>query len=417
MLRPVGIVLVVAALVFGVAAPARTGVDADDAAANRLAAETESLVEQAKATESPGDRAALYERALETLDELDARHPYSFVASRLGVIYRFTIQKLRWLSLAEGCIAESDRLCVLDVALEISQADQTGDDRFSWALALISAGQADAGAFEQAHDTAHAISSLGDQAWALGAVARYLARAGKSAESQNVFREGVQAANIAKSALLRAWALASVAVWQADAGDKSGALHNVHRAMESANGLKDPWAQAWLLALLAEVRIKTGDAAEGRGALARAAAHAWNIVSPRHRFEAVSVVAWVQAETGDAAGARENVERALESVNSLELQFDSILSGWPRDEALSDIIAAQARTGDLEEAFKNAAGIDDPYWRARTLAICAWDQLEGDDVDGARRTVRSAFAVIEKLHIHLEIATTLAYLGFGIVAQ
>ncbi len=158
MLWPVGVALVAMALAFGGAGAARAASD-DDAAANRLLVETVQLVEQAEATESPGDRAALYERALDNLDAIVAQHPSSDLAVRLatgqsiGNLDRSKIER-RWrLDSAEHCLAQASRACVLDLKARIGETFEDSSLRSS-SRADTAASQARRGLFDEAIETA-----------------------------------------------------------------------------------------------------------------------------------------------------------------------------------------------------------------------------------------------------------------------
>ena len=384
--------------------------------ANRLLVETVKLVEQAEATESPGDRAALYERALETLDEIVARHPESDVAVRLaagqpvGEIDRDAIEQ-RWrLDSAEGCITASDRSCLLALALELSPAIEDSDDR-SWALSLIAAGQAEAGAFEQALETANTATGLGDRAWALGAIAAAMAKAKTGARVREVISDAVAAASEINNAYGRAWALGTVAVWQAKAGDTSGARQTIRRAAEVAIALDFNFSLAMALAPIAEAQITVGEAVLGRMTLVHAVERAREVFAAGLRVQALSRIASVQARTGDTAGARETIGDATGPIQSIWLRIEAFFGGYSRDWPLAQIVRAQASTGDLDQAHETAVGMDSPYWRASAFADIAAAHLKAGDIVEARLSLGLAFEAVKKIESRSETAVSLVYLS------
>ena len=405
MLRPVGIVLVVVALVSGVAAPARTGAD-DDAAANRLVVEAVGLVEQAEATESPGDRATLYERALKALDEIVARHPESDVAVRLatgqsiGDLSCVAISRGRSLANAEQCIAEWDRLCLLAVALAMSDAIDDRSNR-SWALHQITEGQAEAGASELALETAQAIPRAGDRARALAAIAKSLMEAGAGNQAQKIFSQAITIARGLQNPFSRSLTLGEIAVLQADAGDQTGARMTMEQALESANALEEASQRAQTLVAIGTAQAKTGDASEGRRSLRLADEVASEMTFyPTDRIEILSALAWAWADIGDRDMARETIRDALLLASSLS--FPEL-----RDMVLWLVVDAQGKTGDIEHAVFTAESIDDPFRRALALAAIA------DHVDTleAPRAIHLAFETIMIIEDGAKIGLALAFLG------
>ena len=404
--------LLMAVIAFGGAGAARAD---ESAAANRLLVEAVGLVGRAEAIESPGDRAALYERALDNLDEIAARHPESDLAVRLaagqavGEIDRRAFERQRRLSVAEGCIAELDHSCLLALALEMSPAIEDVGKR-SWALSIIAAGQADAGAFEQALETANAATDLGDRAWALGAIAAAMANAGTGAQVREVIGDAVAAASEINNAYRRASTLGEVALWQAIAGDKSGARQTVRRAAEVAIAVDFDYGVALALAPIAEAQIMAGDAVLGRQTLVHAVERARQESVTMLRVHALSRLASVQATTGDTAGARETIGDAIGSINSFRARVVSFFGRWSRDQSFAQIVRALARTGDVDRAHEIALGIDSPYRRATAFSDIAEAQLRVGDVADARRSLELAFEAVKKIDSGSETALSVVYL-------
>ena len=402
MLQPVGIAIVVAALVLGVAGQAFPG---SDDAANRLLVETVKLVEQAEATVTPGARAALYERALENLDEIVAQHPGSDVAVRLatgqsiGDLSRAAISRGRTLANAEQCIAEWDRLCLLAVALAMSDAIDDRSGR-SWALRQVADGQADAGVSELALETAQAITGGGDRARALAAIADSLKQEGAGTQAQEIFSQAITIARGLRNPFSRSLNLGEIAVLQADAGDRAGAQETVEQALESANALEDVRERALAFVAIGTAQAKAGNASEGRRWIRHVDEISEKISSRFDRADVLCALAWAWADIGERDRARESIADALKAAHSLFFQE-------LRDEVLRLIVGAQGKTGDIEQAFSTTEDIDDPFRRALALAAIA------DHVDTleARRTINLAFETIMTIEDGTEIGMAMAVLG------
>ncbi len=404
----VSVVLLTVALGFGVVGQALGG---NDTGANRLLVEAVKLVDRAEVTEHPGVRAELYERALLSLDEIVAEHPASDVAVKLstgqaiGEVDRRAIERQWRLTRAEQCIAEWDRLCLLNLAFEMSEAIEDDYDR-SVTLSVISEGQARAGAFIEARRTADAITHEFTRVAALTTIAEAMVTRNAVQKPRGILD---QAASVANSIGAPRWAsLARALVARALylSGDEKGALTALRRATELTREVDDPSDLSIVSAHIGWARIEFGDIAGGRKVLVAAREYTEVIRDPVDRIEVLGSIARIQAETGDSAGARNTIETALSVLESVETNLE-------RDEALYLIVYAQATTGDIESALELAKSIDEPFWRAGALAECAAAQFKHDDVNGARRSVDLAFRDTKSIQDAGNVADTLAIIGLG----
>ena len=398
------VLLFMAALVLDGAGLARAD---ESAEANRLLVETVALVERADAAETPGDRAALYERALENLDAIVARYPGSDAAVRLatgqsiGDLSRAAVNRGRTLAHAEQCIADWDRLCLLAVALEMSTAIGDRSNR-SWALLQITVAQAEAGASELALETAQAITGAGDRARALAAIANSLMEAGASTQAQEIFLQAITMARGLQTPFTRSETLREIAVRQADAGDQAGARDTLDRAIESADVLEDAEQRARALVAIGTAQAKTGNAPEGRRSLRLADELSGMIFGRTERGEVLSALAWAWADVGDRHMARKTIAGALELTSAIIFQE-------LQDVVLWQIVDAQGKTGDIEQAFSTVEDIHGPFERALAQAAIA-NHVETLE---ARRTIILAFETIMTIEDGAKTGMALAFLGLA----
>ena len=394
MLRPVGIVLVVAALVFGIAAPARTGAD-NDAAANRLLVETVGLVEQAEETESPGDRAAFYERALENLDEIVAQHPGSDLAVRLatgqeiGNLDRSKIER-RWrLDAAEHCLTEANRACVLDLRLKIDERIEDSSQRAA-SRAETAASLAGKGLFGEALETAATIGLGETRAWALGVIAVIQARDGRPAAAREIIAQAFAALDKGKSRpQIRVFALGRIAEAQVAVGDAGRARETFDQALANAISIKAAAARTTALIELAQSQFNGGEDASARRTTMRALKSASDIEDPAARAMPLAMVAGLEARGGDKVLARATMDRVLEVVEATRIWLDG-------GRTLAEIAGLQAQLGDFDRAHRTAGRISKgSFYRAFALAKIAAQELSDVDEAAAHKTALRSFEAMK----------------------
>ena len=388
MLRLAGIALVVVALVLGVAAPARTGAD-DDAAANRLLVEAVGLVEQAEAIESPGDRAALYERALENLDEIVAQHPGSDLAVRLatgqeiGNLDRSKIEH-RWrLDTAEHCLTQASRACVLDLRARIAETVEDSSQRSS-SRAHTAAIQVGKGLFGEALETA-TINEAGSRAWTLGIIAVAQASYEHPAAARETIAQAFAALDKGKSRpQIRVFALGKIAEAQAAVGDTVLARETFAQARSTASFISEVAARTDALIALAWAQFNSDEDASARRTTVRALESSNDIANSSARAASMAKVVGLEARGGDEVLARATMDRVLDIVETIEV--------WPdAGRSLVDIAVAQADLGDFAGAHRTAERISmSSFYRAYTLAdIAAYELSDGNETEAQATLLRS----------------------------
>lgn len=404
----VAVLLVAGALILGPTSPPRAG---DNAGANRLLVEAVTLVERAEATEDPSARATLYERALNNLDAIVERHPESEVAvklatgQRIGTLDRADIRRRGRLARAEHCSAELDRLCVLDVAFELTDADGGESDR-GWTLVQIASGRAKAGAFDAAIEAANAITTFDDLPFALVDIARGQFEAGADVEARRTLSQAAEIARLLQDPFERSRALAEVAWAQAVVGNVAAARDSLRQALDAAGVLKFDPHRGLALSTIGKAQVQMGEGEAGRRSFeeAKNIATGDNRLRARQRLGILTELALDQNLDGDAARARQSVALAAALVNTTRnRKLGAIGLSW--------LVLAQAAVGDFEHAFATAARITSCSDRAGAHALIANEQFRQGHLDVARRTAADAFKEIRTAKDDSEIAWFLAIIG------
>ena len=400
----VAVFLVAGAQILGLSSLLRAE---DDAGANRLLVEAVKLVERAEATEDPSARATLYERALNNLDAIVEQHPESEVAvklatgQRIGSVDRAETERLWRLARAEQCSAELNRLCVLDVAFELSNADGGEFDR-GWTLALIAGGRAKAGAFASAMEAANAITTREDLPFALVDIARGQFEAGEDVEARRTLSQGVEIVRSIQDPFELSLALAEVAWTQAVIGDNSAAQETLRQALDAADVLKYQRHRGLALSTIGRAQFEIGDTEGARRSFEEAKDIATS--DNRLRLGIITDLALDQNLAGDAAGARDMVALAAKVVNATpNRKLGATGLRW--------MVHIQSATGDFERAFATAARITRAPDRALAHAFIANEQFRQGHLMAARRTVADAFNKIRTAKDDSEIAWFLALIG------
>ncbi len=409
MRRLVTVALLAVVLVIGAAAPVHSG---DDAGANRLLVEAVKLVERAEATEDPGDRAELYRRALHVFDKIVDEHPGSDLAVKLatgqpiGALERAEIERQWRFSTLDQCVVEWDRLCLLDLTLELS-ADITDRPARPWIRSMIAQGQAEVGAFAHAIKNAKSVEDLTFRVWALTGVARPMAAAGACIEAKELLDEAVALAASLDDSYERAWSYGIAGASQADAGDEAGAHHSIEEALEAVTEVVDPYLRAMALISIAQARAKANNAAES-SRLLRSASELVPAIHHRYgRVEVLTSISWIEAEKGDRVDALRNLEEAAQEVHSVRPRVF-------RDKALSLIAHANGISGEYGAAFGFIEDIKSSYWRAVALAMVAAAQANIGDQAAARETADLALEAAKDLKNMTRIAYVLTNLAYAI---
>ena len=409
MRRLVTVVFLAVVLVIGAAAPVRSG---DDAGANRLLVEAVTLVEQAEAADAPGDRAELYRRALGVLDKIIADHPGSDLAVKLatgqpiGTLERAEVERQWRFSTLDQCVVEWDRLCLLDLTLEITLGITKEPNRSS-IRSMIAQGQAEVGAFTAANKTANSVEDLSFRVWALTSVAKPMAAAGACIEAKELLDEAVALAASFDDSYERAWAYGVAGASQADAGDEAGAHHSIQQALEAFTEVVDPLERVLALISIAEAQAKANNVSESRRLLRSASEIVPAIDSRLGRVEVLTSIAWIEAQAGNRVDALRNLVEATREAHSVRPRYF-------RDKALSLVAHANGISGEYDAAFGLIEDITSPYWLAWALSMVAAAQAKIGDHAAARQTVDLALQAVKDLKNSTRIAYVLTNLTYAI---
>jgi hypothetical protein len=146
--------------------------------------------------------------------------------------------------------------------------------------------------------------------------------------------------------------------------------------------------------VLSGVNTPTGNAQRQeavRQLLAGAITEARRVKEPDDKAPALLEIAAMQAEIGDFAGAKATTAEIPDknSNGSHDLSY--------RGAAYQAIAIAQVRAGNVSDAKKTAALLDDDPWHTLVLCAIAGAQAQAGDVPAARRTIEEAKTRIDKI--------------------
>jgi len=384
--------MLVAVFALGVASSA---VAEDNADANKLFVETMQLLKQAKSA-SRADAVDLYERALKNLDEIVSDYPSSSLAVQIvsgqpiGNVKRDDIveglQKARYAVCAEQATATCLFQQAADIALAIDNAG-TKD----WSLGNLALNQADAGRYGEAVDTVSGIQSR--RSYFLAQIGWYQARAGKADGARMILAKAAAMVGDPSDRSAEASRLAALSAGYAQAGDTEQAtkllseaeasfnaldadgrdaasfdvvqaqavMHQMPRALKTAMAASNTFYRSWAFFSIAWLQADSG-------AFDDAYQTADNSIGDSGvQASALGAIATRQALAGDLQGAKAGLDKALGIARGIFSENE-----YARDLAWSNIVAAQAATGDINGAAESAIGIKDVslrIWAISSVAV------------------------------------------------
>lgn len=151
------------------------------------------------------------------------------------------------------------------------------------------------------------------------------------------------------------FALKEIAQVQMQAGDLAGA--------EATAQAMPYWdAQGEVLGKIAKAHLTRGDIAKAQQlAAAMSYAYVWPGLT--------RAIAEAQLQAGAASEARQTLTAAQQHLQTWS--DGDHWNGYPREEALCEIVQAQLRIGDVSGATHTAEGITRPEYRSRALQLLA----------------------------------------------
>lgn len=208
----------------------------------------------------------------------------------------------------------------------------------------------------------------------------------------------------------RDMALRNAAEAQAESGDTRGALNtaamiegpgyrdsalyrvarlqakgdDIHGAFETTTAITHHmmW-KAFALTHIAEAQDARSDREAALQTLSQAESFARTIPDADERADTFGVIAQIQAKLGDTNGAAANIQTALLLVDQIK---DSELC----DRALTEIVKAQIRTGDIKGALISADAMDRSFRQFSVHSQIAEAQARTADFAGAVQTAQKS---------------------------
>ena len=292
-----------------------------DAGANRLFVEAAKLIQAAEVEAVATRKLELLKDAKRKLETIVDRHPSSRLAVELVSGQNIGTVSLPGLADAIedaavlACPQAPNPACLLSLAVATAGKIE-GDTTRDFAFAMIGYAQARVGFIEKAFAIIEKVDSA-YRYWALIAIAE---------------------AHVENSDIRKAWEILAIALESAGmieiAIDRSRALAAVAGAQAKAEFIKEAYT--------------TAEKIEDAGS----------------RTQTLIAIAEAYVENGDVTKAREILAIALEATEESSNRY---FGSW----TLADIAEAQAKTGNIEDAFATANSIRDAYSRVTAFARIA----------------------------------------------
>jgi len=173
--------------------------------------------------------------------------------------------------------------------------------------------------------------------------------------------------------LARVRGLAPLAAAEAKAGQNDAARATLRRARAVAGQIGEKYRPT-PLAEIAMAQRMVGDRNAADATLTLALKIAEGLDAPSSRVEALARVAIVQADSGDRAAARETLDKALQLAAAAP----------DNGNAIPQVIsAARARVGDWEAGLQSALSLKDEILRATHLESLAFEQAKAGETRNA----------------------------------
>lgn len=213
------------------------------------------------------------------------------------------------------------------------------------------------------------------------------------------------AAAIPEDSAAKSSALVTVAQAQVKAGDPAAAIKTLEQARQAAVRIPEDSRKAFALTEVAKAQTEAGAQAGAITTLEQALQAAGILHSEvPEKAEALSGIAAAQARAGDRAGAAHIFTQAA--------QIDSLIQN-PDDKwaSLSEIAAAQAAAGFIQEALHTISEILDEPTKVEAVHTIVKTQTEAGDIEGVLRTAGEIRNEPEKAAALREITFSLAGAG------
>jgi tetratricopeptide (TPR) repeat protein len=207
-------------------------------------------------------------------------------------------------------------------------------------------------------------------------------------------------------------ALIRIGEAQAKAGELQAARDTLQRATAAVSAIAGPSSHSWQLIQIARAYVAVGDRETAEELLQAALAAA-------HRGERAATLVWM-SEVQTEMGAVEVAVATAEKIEDIGIDGDNtrevseiqspdgtviwmpaeMFSPKPfgnHDRAMSQIVEAQVKAGNLSLALEIAKKMRDAYWRVNRLADMAKARAEVADREGARTIIAAAAGAIEQI--------------------
>ena len=319
----------------------------------------------------------------------------------------------RW----KACTANPRYECVIGLAKEVAYKGS------SVAQGLVAEAQAEVGDIKGAVRTAQKIDDMGRRAWTLSNVASTQAKLGDTAGAKWTFNLALHAAQQPDSGNIsspgsklkfiasdqaragdisgakqtvqkidnkndRVYALSNIAKAQAQAEDVSGSKQTLETALRLALQIDWDWKKQDALKQIGEAQIKVGDIAG-----AKQIAQKFNSDDTvGSRVIMLLDIAEAQSKDGEASVVKQTFDNALHEAQQADIFYEQygnrgFLPSW-EEIAISRIVAAQAKAGDVNGAKQNARRIGHVGRRGSALFSIAIAQIKAGDINGAKQTAQ-----------------------------
>ena len=298
------------------------------------------------------------------------------------------------------------------IAAAVKEVDEVVDDRDREDLVHELAGmQAMVGDAEKAKASASACSIRGRRSETYRYVGEIQGALGdnEGARTTLVLARKAALAALSVGKKERSWiSIGLVAIEQARIGDFQGASETLQlikdakereeyqtcithfqterEARTVINDIKDPFQRD-----LAVKDIVDAEASSGK--LAAAWASAKDIVDLGLRTSAYITIAEAAGNTNDARRAYVEAKKTAEQLRGIDDKSEFLTVPTLGDREFHEIVASQARTGDIDGAKATAALVRAPTEKAASFIDIARAQSKALDRQGARATLKNAIAV------------------------
>lgn len=214
----------------------------------------------------------------------------------------------------------------------------------------------------------------------------------------------------------RAVAFARIGEAQAKSGDRQAARDSFHRALMTVAEIDDASPRTEVLVQISRALVAAEDRTTAEEVLRQALTNTSKIEDRRQRAWSLVWISEVQASMGaleaalvtadmiedagadaDGAGRMAEMRNADGVVIRTKPASESMRSLGNHDRAVSQVVEAQLKAGNLELALEVAKRMRDRFWRASRLADMGKARAEAADSAGAREIITAAVEAIGQM--------------------